>query len=287
MVTLVHHVMNIAKLKILVCYYKDIIIDTRNNEAYFNIQCGRDDTGIVLDMTGDNTGDNISAKNRYWSEITGLYWAWKHMDKVDYVGLCSYRRFFNFKKDTIAPIRIINFDEVEEIKKIKVPDMDKIFDSYDIVIPKPYLYAYPISKVCNMNYAPGDFDTLEKVINELSPEYNAAYQKVFYQSNSMIGHNMFILKWEDFNEYCQWVFDVLFEIERRIDPTNYPINQVRVFGYMHEILLGVYIEKKQFRKYYSQLTWITKNSKGFKFNNWGYQILAKMYYYGTKLLRAV
>jgi hypothetical protein len=68
-----------------------------SNSIYFDIQCGKDHTHTDLGMTADNTGLNISDRNPAWSEITGLYWAWKNMKDIDYIGLCSYRRFFNFK----------------------------------------------------------------------------------------------------------------------------------------------------------------------------------------------
>ena len=35
--------------------------------------CGED-----LGYPGDDTGENISAKNCYYSELTGLYWVWKN-----------------------------------------------------------------------------------------------------------------------------------------------------------------------------------------------------------------
>lgn len=50
-----------------------------------------------LGYTKDNTGDNISAKNPNFCELTGLYWAWKNLD-ADYLGLVHYRRYFTRKE---------------------------------------------------------------------------------------------------------------------------------------------------------------------------------------------
>lgn len=270
--------MKATDLQILVCYYKEILLKPKSPE-YLCLQCGTDSTGVDLGIVNDNTGDNISSRNKYWSEITGLYWAWKNLPTKNYMGLCSYRRFFNFKKDPVAPIHILPLTATEEIEKIQIPEMDEIFSEYDIIVPQPYTYAYNFDKICRMNYRMEDFDTLKKIISEISPEYLEAYDYVFYKTNRLLGHNMFIMKNYDYVEYCSWVFSILLEAEKRINPTNYPIAQVRVFGYMHEILLGVFIEKKKMKPYYSQLTWLAKSSEGFKFNKRWYRVICQLYYH--------
>lgn len=50
-----------------------------------------------IGFTGDNTGDNISAKNPHYCELTALYWAWKNL-QADYTGLVHYRRYFTNKE---------------------------------------------------------------------------------------------------------------------------------------------------------------------------------------------
>ena len=45
----------------------------------------------------DDEGDNISQKNPYFSELTGLYYAWKNV-KSDYIGLVHYRRYLTLKR---------------------------------------------------------------------------------------------------------------------------------------------------------------------------------------------
>ena len=64
-----------------------------DNPIYLPLQVGHalhDDYGYL----GDDTGENISDKNPYYSELTGLYWIWKNYTCADYLGLCHYRRFF-------------------------------------------------------------------------------------------------------------------------------------------------------------------------------------------------
>ena len=67
-----------------------------SDSVYMPIHVGREgkaDLGYV----GDNTGDNISAKNPNYCELTALYWAWKNLE-ADYVGLVHYRRYFTNKE---------------------------------------------------------------------------------------------------------------------------------------------------------------------------------------------
>ena len=63
-----------------------------SDPMYVPLQVGRalhDDLGYI----GDDTGDNISALNGYYSELTGVYWIWKNVTNADYVGICHYRRY--------------------------------------------------------------------------------------------------------------------------------------------------------------------------------------------------
>ena len=50
----------------------------------------------------DNTEDNISLKNKYYSEFSFHYWFWKNMlPKIDgnqWVGFCAYRNYWSNKK---------------------------------------------------------------------------------------------------------------------------------------------------------------------------------------------
>ena len=81
------------KIKIIVATHKKY--DMPKDSCYLPIHVGKEekkDIGYI----GDNTGENISKKNPYYCELTGMYWAWKNLNS-DYVGLVHYRRHFRGK----------------------------------------------------------------------------------------------------------------------------------------------------------------------------------------------
>ena len=63
------------------------------------------------------------------------------------------------------------------------------------------------------------------------------------------GHrfNMFIMRRELLNEYCSWLFEILFELEKRLDISGYSERDRRVFGYVGERLLDVWIDAGGYR----------------------------------------
>ena len=54
---------------------------------------------------------------------------------------------------------------------------------------------------------------------------------------------MFVMKWDILDRYCQWLFDILFELERRLDISAYNAYDARVFGFVGERMLDVWLEK--------------------------------------------
>lgn len=50
---------------------------------------------------------------------------------------------------------------------------------------------------------------------------------------------MFIMKKDKFDAYCEWLFSVLFELEKRLDISQYSQNDAMVFGFVSERLLDV------------------------------------------------
>jgi len=179
----------------------------------------------------DDEGDNISEKNANYCELTGLYWAWKNLD-AEYIGLAHYRRHFsNRSKSGDKTRRVITKGELEE--KLK---------KTDVLLPTPrnYWIESNYSQYVHAHHAI-DLDTTKQILEEKYPEYVKAWDECMKKTS---GHrfNMFIMKRDKFDAYCKWMFDVLFELENRLDISSYNKNDSRVFGFVSERLLDIWIQ---------------------------------------------
>ena len=183
-----------------------------------------------LGYTPDNTGDNISLKNPNYCELTGLYWAWKNLD-AEYYGLAHYRRHFSNGSHSR--------DKWERI--ISQAEHEKKLSEYDVLLPKPrnYWIESTYSHYSHAHHAV-DLDTTRAILEERYPEYIPAFDKVM---GLPVGHrfNMFVMKKKYFDRWCAFLFDVLFELEKRLDISSYNQNDARVFGFVAERLIDVWL----------------------------------------------
>ena len=78
------------------------------------------------------------------------------------------------------------------------------------------------------------------MLKELYPEYVQDFDKVL---NEKSGHilNMFVMRYDIFSNYCQWLFSILFELEKYLNLEGYSQYQQRVYGYLAERLLDVWL----------------------------------------------
>lgn len=213
------------KITIYIAAHKKFTVPEQ--KIYLPIHVGHACANTDFGYQGDDSGDNISIRNSYYGELTGLYWIWKNDKCSDYIGLCHYRRYF-----VDADQRILTEQQFA-----------KCFTQYDIIAAvsntgdKNFYESYKEAHYIR------DLDVTEEVLLEKYPEYEAAYQKVIYGKHGYAA-NLFVTSRQLFMEYAQWLFSILFEVEKRIDVELYDDYHKRVFGFLAEQLLGVWIESK-------------------------------------------
>ena len=186
----------------------------------------------------DDSGDNISEKNPYYCELTGVYWLWKNV-KADYYGLTHYRRHFSAKKG-FKPGK----DKFKYV--LNAEQLEKLLRNNNILVPKKRKYYIEnlYNHYAHTHYAE-HLDITREIIKEKCPEYVSAFDVVMKRTWAHM-FNMFIMRREYYNEYCEWLFSILFELENRTDPTKYNAFQARYFGRVSELLFDVWLLKNQY-----------------------------------------
>ena len=182
------------------------VISHKNGEQLFNynnthnfLRVGAIHQTEIDCFHKDNVGFNISDKNPNYCELTGLYWVWKNNIKSEYVGFEHYRRHFPLSEKNIIDI----------------------FQNKDIILPKPY-NCNPITVYEQFIYYHNEYDikTLEIVVKDIFPEYTKSWDTYISNGDNFYAYNMFIVKWEKFEEICNFVFKILETLEKRYNIKN-------------------------------------------------------------------
>ena len=221
----------IQSTMIFIATHKDYTFPV--DKGYTPLHVGRSLSTKDLLFKGDDTGDNISCLNYNFCELTALYWMWKNKSNdADFLGLVHYRRYF---KPTNQSIRIMEQSIASSF------DLQDIMRHCQIVLPKPRNYwIETIEQHYNNAHYANDLRIVKKTLLRKYPEYWQAFDNIF-RGRKLSLYNMFVMKKEHLDAYCSWLFDILFEVEKTIQYKNYGPYQRRVFGFLGERLLNVWV----------------------------------------------
>lgn len=241
-------------IKIFVSNRIDLDSASFSNPLLIPIRCGAVyDKRSNVSMLGDNTGENISERRRSFCELTVQYWAWKNVS-ADYYGLFHYRRFLNFSKfhfleDEYGSVLADCIDtESQRAYGLTEETMRNLIRRYDLVIPEPRNVSKfpgsPSSILEQWSMAPdlheADLKTMLTVIARFSKEYYETAQEYLNGKNGYFCA-MHIMKAEIFREYCEWLFPILFELEKELEITYYTEEGQRTIGHLAERLFGIFV----------------------------------------------
>lgn len=200
----------------------------------------------------DNTGDNISAKNKFFLDTTGIYWIWKNSKYYDYIGNQAYRRDFGLTKSEII----------------------EILKSSDVIASSCFVQnsLYEQYKACHIIK---DLETCETIVNDLYPEYSGKFSDFIRSTNKLYIGCGFITSYENYCKINKFIFSILFELEKRYgyktylewldyakksgqsslpyDHKNEGITsaeyQARIFGALYERLFTFYVIENNYNVY--------------------------------------
>lgn len=179
----------------------------------------------VAELT-DDTGDNISAKNPNYCELTAWYWMWKNRLKEcadeTYFGMFHYRRILDIAE--------------EDLFRLAENDVD-------VILPYPTIH-YPDIKEHHKRYVKeADWQAMLQALKEVQPEYVKAYEEIFGQQY-FYNYNIVIAKKSILEDYCEWMFSILERTEELSEPKGWQRGD-RYIGYIGESLTTLYFMHHQ------------------------------------------
>ena len=232
--------MNTAK--IVVATHKKY--EMPKSRIYLPLQVGAKG-GSELGYKKDSTGKNISEKNPTFCELTGLYWVSKNL-KEDYIGLVHYRRHFTLSSKPLITKRkrldsVLTTAELNRLINNKNPKRN-----YDLILPKRRRYFIETlysHYEHTLHVTP--LNRTRDILAERCPEYIAEFDRIQERRGAHM-FNMMIGKKEIIDKYCDWLFDILFALEKDIEEDedfrpNYNKFHARFYGRISELLLDVWL----------------------------------------------
>lgn len=177
---------------------------------------------------------NISYLNPFFCELTGLHWIWKCSNER-IKGLVHYRRFLGH-----GPIG------TQHDIKLDSTHIEELLTSYDCLVARHEAIVLN-NQSASMAYhyrflhSSNDLQQARMAIKKVAPDYLSSFDSTMLET-SLCPCNILIARSGVFDSYAQWLFSIMKELSKHIDPVNYrDIYQQRVFGFLAERLMNVYL----------------------------------------------
>ena len=252
------------EIKIIIALHKPYWVPV--DPAYLPLHVGKEGKADI-GFRGDDSGDHISGRNGTFCELTGLYWVWKNL-QAEYIGLVHYRRYFTRREVRNVPAR--------KAQILSKKDWEKLLAETPVVVADKRKYYIETNRSKFYHAHPREgLDTTEQIIREMYPDYADAFALVMDRTWAHM-FNMLVMRRDLFDAYYRWLFSVLFELEKRLDISSYDSYNARVFGFVGERLLDVWLEKnhipykEQNVSFMEKQNWLKKGGLFLKRKFFGY-----------------
>ena len=224
------------KTKVLVCCHNE---SATGDDLLVTVRAGAALQGAEIRCDfRDDDGENISAINPEYNELTVLYWAWKNYEKLgdpDRIGLMHYRRFFYLDR-SVSDVRLHTVASEEEFRKKSLLTEERLEETWgagDYICPRPSRRT-SVYRHYAMTHHAEDLDRAVAILKELFPDYGEAADE-YLAGDKNYFFNMFIFPKEIFFRYAAFLFPIL---ERYRESCN---EAQRLF--VSERLTGIFLHK--------------------------------------------
>ena len=266
---------------------------------------------IGLKNPNNDRGEgSISSRNSEFAELTALHKVWKSTDDTNSsCGISHYRRQLLLKNipQIHSVIKGFKYTSTCLISREKVSEMGLMLlseleinevSSCQFVLPMQERMNVSVKSQFIKNHGQDQWELMNTALLSLGEN------KIVNWLNDIENHfirwgNICMAKKSVLNEYCEWLFGVLKEVEN-IEHLFYLEDRSRMYAFMAERLFSAYVEMYSKRNnrlkiadkptllidYQNKDFWsnLTKISKSDKFLIWGTGSFAEKFYNGMKLM---
>ena len=182
---------------------------------------------------------NIAHLNSKLNEMTAIYAYWKNLMKdADYIGFNHYRRLF----------KIEDLNDMAEYDIIDAKPIPMVFNmSFFTRSPIPNYVPTDIKNGYAICHKIEDWNKMECLLKKTP--YYVDFEEWSKQNSLTSPCNMFIMKKKIFEDYCKFIFPMLFELEKQVDLTGYDNYQKRQISFLAERLTSLFIYSKKNQGY--------------------------------------
>ena len=211
--------------------HKQVEYGLLNNELYTPLEVGAECRKQPVAEVRDNTGDNISEYKSVMAEMTGVYWIWKNLD-TPIIGQCQYRRRLILPED---------FDFKKCLGECKGECQGEPGENFKAITCKPVFFNCSVADQFAACHSKQYLQVVEAIVKSAYPDFKDSWDKYILKSNKLYYSNSFILKKEDYNEYCSFYFDIMnkffnyYDLRTIEDVEDFVLTNIRK-GLQHDAL---------------------------------------------------
>lgn len=201
------------------CHLDRVACNLKSEDYISEIQAGAAIAPSKVCSLTDDTGQNISDRNKDFSECSAIYWVWKNRGDKDYTGCFHYRRHLDIAEDDLLAAKSSGVDLINTIPCLVYPNIRKFFAD-----------SFLFDK---------DLELALEGVEKLHPEYLRSVLHVL-DGHYYLANNIMIMKTTWFNRMCQFVFDVLLYVDNHYRAEGL-VKEDRYAGYIFELLYSVFV----------------------------------------------
>lgn len=183
-----------SELNMFICTHKDF--EVPQDDFYIPIATKSLFNKEYIDAT---FGNDRAFKDQAYSELVAYYWLWKNFYSEKYIGICHYRKYF---KDKITE---------KNVSKI-MKDCDAIVSltNFNKTVRQQYQDCHNIK----------DLEEIHVMIKDIYGEKDAKNFDNIMDGDKFLQCNMIITTSDIFNKYCEVLFTILDEFDKRNNLTD-------------------------------------------------------------------